>query len=172
MQTKGAWMKFLVSLAVVIAAVAGIYQWGGNSLSERQVRAFYERADEAMAIADDKALCELLAEDYQQSVVMKTENAQSERSLGKKEYCAELARTMDMMRQLQAQLGRIPLRHQQTIKSITLSEDGSTAKVELSSVLEIPGMRMVSRGRDTIERNRWKVLVTRSVAVVHAGANH
>lgn len=165
-------MRFLVSLVVLAAIVAGVYQWGGNSLSERQVRALYEHADKAMAAADDKVLCEMLAEDYQQSVVMKTENEQAQRVVGKQEYCAELARTMGMMRQLQAQLGRIPLRYQQTIKSVTLSDDGRSAKVEVSSVLELPGVRMVSRGRDTVERSRWKVLVTRSAAVVHAGAHY
>lgn len=165
-------MKFLFSLIAVIAVVAGVYQWGGNSLSESQVREFYERGEQAMAAADDKALCELLAENYQQSVVMKTETAQVERDISKQEYCDELATTMDLMRQLQGQLGRVPMRHEQTIKSITLGEDGRSAKVELSSTLEMPGMRMVSRGRDTIRRHRWKVLATHSVAVVHAGANH
>lgn len=165
-------MKFLFFVIVGLAAVGGVYEWGGNSLSEKQVRAFYERGEQAMAAADDKALCELLAEDYQQSVVMKTESEQVERDVSKREYCDELAATMGMMRQWQGQLGRIPMRHQQTIKSITLAEDGRSAKVELSSTLEMPGMRMVSRGRDTIRRQRWKVLATHSVAVVHAGANH
>ncbi len=168
--SQGMEMKFLLSLVLLVVVGSCVYEWGGNSLSEAQVRAFYQRSAEVLAEADDVALCEMLAEDYEQSVVMKYETEQAERVVSKLEYCRDLAATTELLRRYRAQLGRVPMDHKQTIRRITLAKDGQSAEVELSSTLDLPGMRMVSRSRDTIERRRWKVLAKRSVAVVHAGA--
>lgn len=62
------------------------------------------------------------------------------------------------------------MRFEHRIKRIVLFEEGRQARVEATSTLDFPGMRMVSRSRDTLERRRWRTRMVGSVAVVHAGA--
>jgi len=163
-------MRFLVGLLVLLAVAGGIYQWGGNSLDEKQVRDYYRGVEQATLAFDDALLCGMLAEDYRQSLVMKSESSSEESTLGKQEYCEDAARSMAMLRRVQEAVGgRVPMRYEQTIRSISIAADGRSAKVEMSARVDMPGVRLVSRSRDTIERRRWRVQATRSVAVVHAG---
>ncbi|MQP77495.1 hypothetical protein CQ393_16570 [Stenotrophomonas sp. MYb238] len=163
-------MKFLVGVLVLLAVAGGVYQWGGNSLDEKQVREYYRGVEQATLAFDDELLCGMLAEDYQQSLVMKSESSSQESMLGKQEYCQDTARSMAMLRRVQEALGgHAPMRYEQTIKSIRIADDGRSARVETSALLDMPGVRLVSRSRDTVERRRWRVRATRSVAVVHAG---
>lgn len=75
-----------------------------------------------------------------------------------------------MLRRVQEALGgHAPMRYEQTIRSIRIADDGRSARVEISALLDMPGVRLVSRSRDTVERRRWRVRATRSVTVAHAG---
>jgi methylphosphotriester-DNA--protein-cysteine methyltransferase len=163
-------MKVLLSLFVLSLVAGGIYCWGGNSLDERQVRAFYAQAEQALLEGDDEALCDMLADGYRQASVLKTEAGQIEQDVDKQRYCEEVAQTTKAMQQLREAMGGYsPIRYEQQIKRITLFEDGEQAKVEMTSTLDMAGMRLVSRNRDTIERRRWRTQLVSSVGVVHAG---
>src|SRR5690606_14984149 len=58
---REAMMRFLVGLLVLLAVAGGIYQWGGNSLDEKQVRDYYRGVEQATLAFDDALLCGMLA---------------------------------------------------------------------------------------------------------------
>lgn len=157
----------MVALVVVLAVCASVYLRGGNKINQDQVRALYQRADLALAASDDKPLCEMLSEDYVQTTVTKTETAQAEESHDRAQSCAALAQSMQQLREMFG--GRMPLRYEQTVGDISIASDGRSAEVEVSAIVEMAGVRMVSRGRDTVERRRWRAYLTSSRAVTHVG---
>jgi len=160
----------MVALVVVLAVCGSVYLRGGNKINQDQVRALYQRTDLAIAASDDKPLCEMLSEDYVQTTVTKTETAQAEESHDRAQSCAALAQSMQQLRQLREMFGgRMPLRYEQTVGDISIASDGRSAEVEVSAIVEMAGVRMVSRGRDTVERRRWRTYLTSSRAVTHVG---
>lgn len=160
----------VVGLVVVVAVGGSIYLHGGNKITESQVRALYLRADQALAAADDKPLCEMLSKDYVQTTITKTETEQVEQRYDRAQYCASLVESMGQLRQFREAFGgRMPLRYEQKVDSISIASDGRSAEVEVSAIVEMAGIRMVSRGRDTVERSRWRTYVTGSRATTHVG---
>ena len=160
----------IVVLVVVLAVCGSVYLRGGNKINQDQVRALYQRTDLALAASDDKPLCEMLSKDYVQTTVTKTETAQAEQSHDREQSCAALAQSMQQLRQLREMFGgRMPLRYEQTVGDISIASDGRSAEVEVSAIVEMAGVRMVSRGRDTVERRRWRTYLTSSRAVTHVG---
>ncbi|PZU27432.1 MAG: hypothetical protein DI584_08970 [Stenotrophomonas sp.] len=170
---QGEDMKSLIGvvlLVVVLAAGGSFYLRGGNKITESQVRALYLRADQALAAGDDKPLCEMLSKDYVQTTVTKTETQQAEQRYDREQYCASLAQSMSQLRQFRETFGgRMPLRYEQKVNSISIASDGRSAEVEVSAIVEMAGVRMVSRGRDTVERSRWRTYMTGSRSITHVG---
>jgi hypothetical protein len=165
-------MRILV-LLLALASVAGVYLFGGNRLDEEKVRQFYQRNQDAFLALDEKALCQMLAEDYRQTVVQRVEGSQQRLELDKAGTCAAGADTLAMLRKLQqAMRGRSPIKYQQTLTAIDVAADGSTAAVEVRSTLSMPGIRMTSRSRDTVVRRRWRMLAASSDATVWMGPDY
>lgn len=160
----------LLGLLLVMLAVLGVYLLGGNRLDERHIRAFYEESVEATLALDDELLCAMLADDFKQVITVKLESSESSEVFDKAAYCDNAAETMKPMRQLRdAMGGRSPVRYSQTLVAVSIAHGRRSAEVELRATFELPGMRMVSRSRDTVIRKRWKMYGTRSEAVVWAG---
>lgn len=170
---QGEGMRSLIGVVMVLVLLAvggSVYLRGGNKINESQVRALYLRADQALAAGDDKPLCDMLSKDYVQTTVTKTEADQSEQRYDRAQYCASLAESMGQLRQFREAFGdRMPLRYEQKVNSISIASDGRSAEVEVSAIVEMAGVRMVSRGRDTVERSRWRTYMTESRAITHVG---
>ncbi len=63
-------------LLAVPAAVAGVYNHGGNALDEKQVRDFYAAHDKAMLSQDGEALCAMTAPDFEMVVPYRMDSHQ------------------------------------------------------------------------------------------------
>jgi hypothetical protein len=160
----------LIGLILVLVVVAGVYSWGGNSLDEKQVRDFYEVGQQAYLVQDGEQVCALLAEDFEQVALVRMESRQRREVTDKQTWCQENERLMEQVRQLRAALGRnAPFEYSQTIISISIAPDKHSAQVELRSTLQLPGMRMTARSRETVIRHRWKTLLQRSEGTVLVG---
>ncbi len=162
-------MRAIIVLLALIG-VGLVYQFGGSQLDEDRVRAFYERSDQAYRDLDDKALCEMLADDFSQSALYVIEGEQERVEQDKQGACDATAESMEQLRRIQqAMRGRSPVDFQQTIVSITVAENGRSALVVTRGTLAVPGMRMSLRSRDTVERRRWYMRITRSEGTVWLG---
>lgn len=159
-----------LGLLLLLAGVLAFYLLAGNRLDERQVRDFYQRGADATLALDDKALCATVADDFQQVITIKLESAEKRETFNKVTYCDNAAETMKQMRQLRdAMGGRSPIRYSQAVVSVNVAGDRRSAEVEMRATLELPGVRMVSRTRDTVVRKRWKMYGTASDAVIWMG---
>ncbi|ACD58371.1 hypothetical protein BRN76_18775 [Xanthomonas oryzae pv. oryzae] len=63
-------------LLAVPAAVAGVYNHGGNALDEKQVRDFYAAHEKAMLSQDGEALCAMIAPDFEMVVLYRMDSHQ------------------------------------------------------------------------------------------------
>lgn len=157
-------------VVAIIGVVAGVYNWGGNKLDETRVRAFYERADAALAEQDDQALCAMLAPDFEQVTLYRADSRQSRAVVSREKYCHDMAQTMAQLRQIRAMTGGdVPIEHEQDITRVTIAPDGRTAEVELRTLVSAPGMRMTARTRDTLVRERWRMAIQRSEGTAFVG---
>lgn len=157
-------------LLLVLIGVALFYNLGGNRLDEQMVRDFYQRSEQALLAQDAEALCAMLAEDFQQTITLRVESQEKRETVDKPKYCRDLAASMEQVRRLQAAMGgRSPIEYRQTVVSVTLAPDKRSAEVEMRSTLAMPGVRMTSRNRDTVVRQRWKMLATHSEGTTWMG---
>ncbi|KRG40729.1 hypothetical protein ARC20_12650 [Stenotrophomonas panacihumi] len=160
----------LLLIVAFFGVIAGVYQWGGNSLDEEQVRAFYERADRALAEQDDKTLCEMLSPDFEQVTLYRADNSQRRQVVDREKYCHEMGRNMAQLRRFREITGGdVPVEHEQTITRITLAPDKHSAEVETRATVAAPGMRMTARSRDTVVRKRWRMWITHSEGTTFVG---
>ncbi len=157
-------------IVVFFGVIAGIYQWGGNSLDEARVRAFYDQADRALAEQDDKTLCEMLAPDFEQVTLYRADSQQSRQVVSREKYCRQMAQTMGQLRRIREITGGdVPMEHEQTITDITLAPDKRSAEVEMRTLVAAPGLRMTARTRDTVVRKRWRMWITHSEGTTFVG---
>jgi hypothetical protein len=153
-----------------LGVIAGVYQWGGNSLDEDRVRAFYDQADRALAEQDDKTLCQMLSPDFEQVTLYRADSRQQRQVVDRQKYCHEMGQTMAQLRRIREITGGdVPVEHEQTITRITISPDKHSAEVEMRSTVAAPGMRMTARARDTVVRKRWRMWITRSEGTTFVG---
>ncbi|HEY9253790.1 MAG TPA: nuclear transport factor 2 family protein [Stenotrophomonas sp.] len=160
----------LLWIVAFFGVIAGVYQWGGNTLDEDQVRAFYEQAEQALAEQDDKTLCAMLAPEFEQVTLYRADNDQARKVIDREKYCHDLQQTMAQMRRIREMTGgEVPIEHEQTITRITIADDKHSAEVETRSTVAAPGMRMTARTRDTVVRERWRMSVRRSEGTTFIG---
>lgn len=150
--------------------IGGVYQWGGNTLDEAQVRAFYDQADLALAEQDDKALCAMLAPEFEQVTLYRADSHQARKVIDREKYCHDLQQSMAQLRRIREITGgEVPIEHEQTITRITIAPDKRSAEVETRSTVAAPGMRMTARTRDTVARERWRMSIRRSEGTTFIG---
>jgi long-subunit acyl-CoA synthetase (AMP-forming) len=160
----------LLWVVAFFGVIAGVYQWGGNTLDEDQVRAFYDQADTALAEQDDKALCAMLAPEFEQVTLYRADSHQVRKVIDREKYCHDLAQTMAQLRRFrEATGGDVPVEHEQTITKITIAPDKHSAEVETRSTVSAPGMRMTARTRDTVVRQRWRMAIQYSEGTTFIG---
>lgn len=157
-------------ILVFFGVIGAIYQWGGNSLDEARVRAFYEQADRALAEQDDETLCGMLSPDFEQVTLYRADSQQQRQVVDRRKYCHDLGQAMAQLRRIREMTGgEVPVEHEQTITRITISPDKHSAEVETRSTVAAPGMRMTARARDTVVRQRWRMWITRSEGTTFVG---
>lgn len=162
-------MRLLVLMAV-LGVVAGVYSLGGNKLDEAMVREFYERSGQAFAEQDDETLCAMLDEDFEQVTLYRADQSQARDVVGKQDYCREMAQSLDNIRRLREVAGRhAPVDYRHTLTRITIAPDKHTAVVETRATMQLPGVNMTARSRDTLIRDRWRIRVKRSEGTTFIG---
>ncbi len=162
-------MRLLVLLAV-LAAIAGLYSYGGNSLDEKQVRDFYAAHDKAMVSQDGEALCAMTAPDFEMVVLYRMDSQQKRETADRAKYCksnGEWTQVLQQMRHVAEPEELIDYKH--SITKIEIAPDEQSAMVETRATLGLPGLRMTFRSRDRIVRKRWKTLITRSEGTAWVG---
>ncbi|MEQ7416449.1 nuclear transport factor 2 family protein [Xanthomonas campestris pv. campestris] len=162
-------MRVLVLLAV-LAAIAGIYNYGGNALDEQQVRDLYAAHDKAMLAQDGEALCAMTAPDFEMVVLYRMDSHQQRRTTTREKYCKANGEWAQALRQVHPSVNlEDVMDYKHSITKIEIAPDEASAMVETRATIGLPGMRMTLRSRDKVIRKRWKTLVERSEGTVWVG---
>jgi len=165
-------MKKLLFIAI-LAGAAWWYFVGGRSITEAQVNDFY-RATEAATLArkpDD--LCNLLAEDFTSSGTVALGGQRRAQSQSKSQVCEGYVALYEAWDKLGEKMGgTLQLDSTYEIHSIEVAPDKKTAKVDISSSLDVAGSltNIRSRSTDTLVRRGGKVLLLRSEGTASVGA--
>lgn len=166
---QGAQMRLLV-LLVVLAAVAGIYNYGGNALDEAQVRDFYAAHDKAMLGQDGEAPCAMTAPAFEMVVLYRMDSHQKRHTTTREQYCKSNGEWAQVLRQMRHVANPEELiDYKQSITRIEIAADEASAMVETRATLGLPGLRMTFRSRDKLVRKRWKTLIERSEGTAWVG---
>ncbi|KGM57235.1 hypothetical protein N799_10395 [Lysobacter arseniciresistens ZS79] len=148
-------------LLAIFAGLAWFVFVDGSKLDEDDVRAYYAAGRDATLALDADAVCGMLAKDLSGRATSYIGPREQIRLVSRDQACRETEALFRQMKPLMELLGNdIPFGYTYEINKITLSEDRKTAKVEVRSVLDIVGMRFVSRSVDTLVRDR-RVVLTR-----------
>lgn len=163
------WIVFALLLGVLVAASLRL----GDSLDDKRVRDFYQQVHLANQTLDDKRLCAMLADDFQMSMKIYMDTQQKTLVAEKDDWCNDSARSMEKSRQLLKKIGQhVNVDYSQTIVSVDIAPDKSSAVVKLRSTLQLPGMRMTSRYQDTLTRQQWRTRIQRTEGVTWIGPSY
>jgi hypothetical protein len=147
-------------LLAVFAGLAWFVFVDGSKLDEDDVRAYYAAQREATLALDADALCGMLSKDVSGRMTSYIGPREQIQLVSRDHACRETQALFQQMKPLMELLGNdVPFGYTYEINTITVAEDGKSAKVELRSVLDIIGMRFVSRTVETLVRDRRVVLV-------------
>jgi hypothetical protein len=157
-------MKKLILIGL-IAAGGWWYFVGGRTLTDEQVRTFYQDVERATLMREPERLCESLAEDFQSDDVASVGGRREKSSHNKTQTCdgyRDLYKSFDMIGTQMG--GMVQLDSRYEIHSIQISPDGKNATADVSTSLDVAGSIMNIRWRstDTLIRRNGKVLVLRS----------
>ncbi|MBE9609158.1 nuclear transport factor 2 family protein [Chitinilyticum piscinae] len=155
----------ILFVALLLAAAGWWYFVASRSISEEQAREYYAHYEKAMLTRDPKAMCALLADDFQGSSNIG--------SIDKKSTCADQEEFFSTIAQLGEKMGgMMQLDSRYEIHSVTLSADKKQATVNLSSELDVGGsiMNIKAQSTDTLIRRNGKVLLWRSEGLVQASS--
>ncbi|MGW8340562.1 hypothetical protein Xkhy_01285 [Xanthomonas axonopodis pv. khayae] len=162
-------MRLLVLLAV-LAAVAGLYNYGGNALDEKQVRDFYAAHDKAMLSQDGEALCAMTAPEFEMVVLYRMDSHQQRQTANREKYCKSNGEWAQVLRQMSHVADPEELiDYKQSITKIDIAADEHSAMVETRATLGLPGVRMTFSTRDKVIRKRWKTLIAHSEGTAWVG---
>jgi hypothetical protein len=158
-------MKKIV-LALALIAAGWWFFIGSRTLTEEHVRAFYAEQERATLDRDPKALCELLASDYESvGTVTVAGHLSPKTTTNRKQTCAAYAALYTQFEKIGDKMGGIlQLDSQYDIHDIALASNKKSATVDVSSALDVGGTIMNIRGRttDTLIRRNGKTLLLRS----------
>lgn len=165
-------MKKLL-IAVLVAGLAGWYFVGDRKLSEQQVSAFYAELQRATLERKPDAICALLAEEFRSEATITVGTVTRTDENDKSHTCdayRNLYATWETLGEKMGGLLQLDANH--TVHSISISPDGQSATVDISTSLDVAGslMSMRSRSTDTLVRRKGKVVMLRSVGVGSLGS--
>ena len=147
-------------LLAVFAGLAWFVFVDGSKLDEDHVRAYYAAQRDATLALDADALCGMLSKDISGRMTSYIGPREQIQLVSRDTACRETQAMFQKMKPLMELLGNdMPFGYSYEINKITLSDDGKSAEVEVRSVLDIIGMRFVSRTVETLVRDRRVVLV-------------
>lgn len=159
-------MKKLILLLVFFGTAAWWMLIGGRHITEAQARDFYSDYERATLSRQPDALCALLDDGFTSSG---TVSAQGRRSAtehqNKAQTCSGYVDLYRTWSDLGDKMGGIlQLDSDITIHSVTISTDGRTATVDVSTSLDVGGslMSIRSRSTDTLVRKNGLVRLLRS----------
>ena len=149
---------------VLLAVFAGLGWFvfvDGSKLDEDDVRAYYVAQRDATLALDADALCGMLSKDASGRMTTYIGPREQIQLVSRDAACRDTRLMFQKMKPLLELLGNdVPFGFSYEINRITLSEDGESAEVEVRSVLDIIGMRFVSRTVETLVRDRRIVMVS------------
>lgn len=162
-----------VILLVLIVAGGWWYFIGGRKLSDEHVNSFYRDLEIATLQRQPDAICALLAPDFHSTGSVSTAGNTQTVNQNKQQACDayhDLYATWEKLGEKMG--GMLQLDSQYTIHSISLSPDGKTATVDVSSSLDVAGtlMHIRSRSTDTLVRRNGKVFLLHSSGLGSVGA--
>jgi len=145
-----------IFLAVVAIGLGLVYLKGGNRVDEDDVRGLVARSQQGFVARDADALCGLMHEDYEQTVQSSDGQSMRRKTSDRDETCDLIRQTLERLYEVEHAAGRPLARQDQVIEGIVLAPDRSHAVARIRTTLHLPGARMVSSERITVERRRWR----------------
>jgi len=148
------------ALLAVLAGLAWFVFVDGSRLDEDDVRAYYVAQRDATLALDADALCGMISRDVSGRMTTYIGPREQIQLVSRDAACRDTQAMFQKMRPLMELLGSdVPFGYSYEVNRITLSGDGKSAEVEVRSVLDIIGMRFVSRTVETLVRDRRVVMV-------------
>ena len=158
-------MKKIV-IAVALIAGGWWYFSGGRTLTEEQVREFYAAQERATLNRDPKALCAMLADDFETTGTVTAGGRTAPKTTQKREQvCVGYDQLYASFEKIGDKMGGIlQLDSQYDIHDIALASNKKSATVDVSSALDVGGtiMNIRSRATETLIRRNGKTLLLRS----------
>jgi hypothetical protein len=154
-------------ILLVLLALAGAWWYfvSSRTLTEERVGTFYQDMERATLDREPKAICALLAEDFETSGTVEIGGRTEESTQDRAQTCEAYVKLYDMFEKLGDKMGGLlQLDSRYEIHSIRISPDKKTATVDISTALDVAGtiMNIRSRNTDTLIRRNGKVLLLRS----------
>ena len=148
---------------VLLAVFAGLGWFvlvDGSKLDEADVRAYYLAQRDATLALDADTLCAMLSKDASGRMTTYVGPREQVQLVSRDSACRDTQEMFQKMKPLMELLGNeVPFGYTYEINAINLTDDRKSARVEVRSVLDILGMRFVSRTVETLVRDRRVVLV-------------
>lgn len=152
----------LTLLLLILAVVGGCGFIGNSTISDEDVRAFYQKYDEETLKRNPQGLCDLLADEYQSS---KAGSKSAPRD--KRQSCDRIEAIFDDIEKMGEKMdGIMQLEAGHEISKLDISTDNKMATVEIFSSFDVGGSFMNWRDKytDTLIKRRGKVLLLKSVS--------
>jgi hypothetical protein len=155
-------------LVVILTITAGWWYFvGGRKLDEELVRDYYRQSQHALLNRDDKALCDMLSENFASSsqVALGPQQLRGNDNADKSKTCDGWRDLFSTWQKLGEKMGgQLQLDAGYEIHSVTLAADGKSAVVDISTSLDVAGtiMNIRSHTQDTLIRRNGRVLMMRS----------
>ena len=152
-------------LLVLVAAGAWWYFIGSRKLTEDHINSLYQEMERATLAREPKALCDLLADDFQSTSKTSVGGRSVSTSENKDQTCQSYVSLYDSFEKIGDRMGGIvQLDSAYEIHEIQIAPDKKSARVDVSSSLDVAGtvMNIRSRSWDTVIRRNGKVLVLKS----------
>jgi hypothetical protein len=155
--------------AILLIIFFGIAGWwfaiGGRQINEQQVREFYSQHEAATLSRNPEALCELLDDRFQSAGRVSMMGEESRSVMNKQQSCdgfKDMYASWELLGEKMG--GMLTLGSDYTLHRITLSADGHSATVEVTTHLDVGGsiMNLHSHTTDTLVRRNGRVRMLRS----------
>lgn len=162
---------FAVIAVLLVLGVLAVNHWRGASVIEQHhVDEFYQHSYDAFMAQDDEDLCAMLAEDFEQVTLYRTESRQERKVVHKQDWCEANTELMEQVRRLRSSaVGRQFFDYSQTVTKVTVAPDKKSAEVEVRSTLRLAAVRISARSHDTLVRERWKTRIQHSEGTAWVG---
>lgn len=150
---------------VLIAAVVGFGYVHSRTLSEKDVRTFYEQTDHEIGMRNPDGLCAQLAEHFEGNGVTISPFGREKQAINKTEACDSYHEMFKGFEVAGDRLGGIvQLDYRRKILDIRLSPDKHSAKVDMVFQMDVAGslMNIRSTSTDTLIKRGWITLVETS----------